>query len=343
LLAVGWVLAVLLAGCGGDLALNHDSSASRDISNLWLILLIGSTVIFAIVVVLLFGALRRRRRGGGDDPDRTEGRGVRGFVVVAGIVVPTVILAAVFALTVVSLPKTSPPAVPVALGGDASLAAEAPARQGDVVIEVVARQWFWDVRYPAAGVRTANEIHIPVGRRALIRLRSGDVVHSLWVPELNRKVDAIPGHTNTVVFDASRPGVFEGRCAEFCGLQHAHMRLYVVAQSEDDFAAWLAQEGEPAPDPETPELERGQQLFLSSACVYCHTIAGTNATGTVGPDLTHVASRLSLGAGTIPNARGYLAGWILDPQHLKPGNKMPGTDFDGADLQALLDYLETLR
>jgi cytochrome c oxidase subunit II len=192
-------------------------------------------------------------------------------------------------------------------------------------------------------VRGANEIHIPVGESVLVKVTSTDVIHSLWVPALNRKIDVIPGRTNEVVWHADRPGVFRGQCAEYCGVQHAHMALYVVAEPRSQFDAWVGRESTPPPPPPTPLLERGQQILLGSSCVYCHTIAGTNASGTVGPDLSHVASRLSLGAGTIPNTKGYLAGWILDPQHVKPGNRMPATALDGAQLQPLLAYLESLR
>ena len=176
-----------------------------------------------------------------------------------------------------------------------------------------------------------------------IRVTSTDVIHSLWVPELNRKIDVIPGRTNDVVFDARTAGVFRGQCAEFCGLEHAHMALFVVAQPRHAFAQWLANESAAAPPPANARLERGQQVLLGSDCEYCHRVAGTNASGTIGPDLTHIASRLSLAAGTIPNGRGNLAGWILDPQHIKPGNKMPATNLSGPDLQALLDYLGSLR
>jgi len=182
-----------------------------------------------------------------------------------------------------------------------------------------------------------------VGIPVDVRVRSADVIHSLWVPELNRKIDVIPGQVNDVVFDARRAGVFRGQCAEFCGIQHANMALYVVAEPRARFRRWLTREAAPAPPPATADLERGQQVLLGSDCEYCHRIAGTNATGTVGPDLTHIASRLSLAAATIPNSRGYLAGWILDPQHIKPGNKMPATNLTGRELQSLLDYLESLR
>jgi cytochrome c oxidase subunit 2 len=142
---------------------------------------------------------------------------------------------------------------------------------------------------------------------------------------------------------ADRAGVFRGQCAEFCGLQHAHMAFTVVAEPRNTLDAWLARESQPAPQPQTVAEQRGQQVLLGSSCVYCHTIDGTNASGQIGPDLTHLASRRSIGAGVVPNTPGYLAGWILDPQHLKPGNKMPATALSGPELQDLLAYLRTLR
>jgi len=287
-------------------------------------MLVGSAIVLAVVLALLALGLLRRRAV--PESGRRQLRPGTTFVAIAGVVVPTIVLVALFVATVDALPKTS-----------------ADPQKTQLAVDVVGRQWFWDVSYPADGARTANEIHIPVGVPVDVRVTSRDVVHSLWVPELNRKIDAIPGRTNHVVFKARSAGIFRGQCAEFCGLQHAHMALYVVAEPKAQFETWLARTAEPAPPPANADLERGQQVLLGSACEYCHRIAGTNASGTIGPDLTHLASRLSLGAATIPNGRGNLAGWILDPQHIKPGNKMPGTALSGPDLQALLDYLESLR
>jgi cytochrome c oxidase subunit II len=176
-----------------------------------------------------------------------------------------------------------------------------------------------------------------------LTLRSVDVIHSFWVPNLQGKKDLIPGRVNTLYLQADRPGVFRGQCAEFCGLQHAHMALHVVAESEDDFAHWQEQQRRAAPEPATEEQRRGRDVFLSNSCVLCHAINGTSAGGVTGPNLTHVASRISLAAGTLPNTRGHLAGWIVDPQLRKPGNNMPPNLLRGNDLQSLLSYLETLR
>ena len=321
------LLAPIVAGCAENdqSTLSPKSSASDEIARLWWVMLIASAVIFGVVLVLLFVAVLRRR--GPDSPPLSSGRGGLWIPAVGGIVVPIVVLAGLFAVTLRTLPKTSP----------------ASASATGLTIEVVGRQWFWDVSYPGKDVRTANELHIPVGVPVNVEVSSADVVHSFWVPELNRKIDMIPGQTNRVTLEADQAGTYRGQCAEFCGLQHAHMAFYVVAEPRAKFDTWLARESNPAAPPATPELERGQQVLLGSACVYCHTIDGTNASGKIGPDLTHLASRMSLGAGLLPNSKGYLAGWILDPQHFKPGNKMPGTDLSGSDLQALLAYLESLK
>jgi cytochrome c oxidase subunit 2 len=318
-------LAGLSAGCGGGQSTLHpESGAASTIADLWWAMFAGSVVVFAVVVVLLLVAVLRRRGSPADVPDRSR----RSFALVAagGIAVPAVTLVALFSVTLGTLPSTSPAA------GRAAL-----------TIDVTGRQWFWDVVYPEHGVRTANELHIPVRVPVEVRVSSADVIHSFWVPRLARKIDMIPGRTNSIVLEASRAGVYRGQCAEFCGLQHAHMAFFVVAEPQARFDAWLRAQARPAVEPGDELETRGLQVLLGSACVYCHRIAGTNATGEVGPDLTHLASRRSIAAGLMPNTPGYLAGWILDPQHLKPGNRMPGTDLSGEELQALLAYLESLR
>jgi len=322
----------LAAGCGNNeqSTLRPASRASHAISDLWWVMLAGSVVVFGVVLVLVFAATLRRR---GDEPGPVwVSRLGERFVLVGGVVVPSIVLVALFVLTLVILPKTSPAAP-----------GKTAASVSGLEIVVTGRQWFWDVDYPARHIRTANELHLPVGETVIVKVQSSDVVHSLWIPELNRKIDVIPGQVNSVRLRAQRVGVYRGQCAEFCGLQHAHMRLDVVVETRASFDAWVTRESRPPAPPATAELERGQQVFLGSSCVYCHTISGTNASGRVGPDLTHVASRRSLAAATIPNSKGYLAGWILDPQHVKPGNSMPATNLRGDDLQALLAYLESLR
>jgi cytochrome c oxidase subunit 2 len=216
-----------------------------------------------------------------------------------------------------------------------------------LVIQVTGNQWWWDIQYdnpvPSLRVTTANEIHIPVGRPVRFNLFSNDVIHSLWIPNLQGKIDLVPGRLNELWLRADRPGVFRGQCAEFCGLQHAKMALVVVAESSDDFERWLAGNRAPAPAPVTPEQQRGKQVVERGPCAMCHNIAGTQAGGRSAPDLTHLASRSTIGAGSVPNTRGYLAGWIADPQHVKPGSRMPPTGLKDDELQAVLAYLETLK
>jgi cytochrome c oxidase subunit 2 len=190
---------------------------------------------------------------------------------------------------------------------------------------------------------TANEIHIPVGRPVMIRGTSNDVIHSLWVPNLHGKRDLIPSRTTTEWIQADSPGAYRGQCAEFCGLQHAHMALWVVAEPQEKFKAWMQQQLQPAVQPSDPVRQRGEQVFVNNACVFCHTIRGTTAAGQVAPDLTHFGSRKSLAAGTLPNNKGNLGGWISDPQSIKPGNHMATIAVNSEDLQPLLEYIEGLK
>jgi cytochrome c oxidase subunit II len=216
-----------------------------------------------------------------------------------------------------------------------------------VRINVVGHQWWWEIEFddpiPSRRVVTANEIHVPVDRPVRLSFASRDVIHSFWLPNLQGKRDLIPGYTSAIWINATRPGQFRAQCAEFCGLQHAHMALPVVAEPEADFNRWLDGLRQPARDPLGDEQQRGLQIFLSARCSGCHTVRGTLAHGQVGPDLTHIASRSTIGAGSLPNSREHLRAWILDPQRIKPGNQMPPSPMSDADLQALLGYLESLR
>lgn len=215
-------------------------------------------------------------------------------------------------------------------------------------IEVVGEQWWWRVHYLDEAGRpalvTANEIRIPVGQPVDIIVRTADVIHSFWVPNLAGKLDMIPGHVNRLRIEATEAGTIRGQCAEYCGGAHALMAFFVVALPPDAFAAWLAAQAEPAAEPAEPFLRQGRELFLASGCGACHTVRGTPAAGVLGPDLTHVGSRLSLAAGILPNNQGTLAGWIADAQHIKPGNRMPSFNVvSGPELRAIAAYLESLR
>jgi cytochrome c oxidase subunit 2 len=213
-------------------------------------------------------------------------------------------------------------------------------------IEIVGHQWWWEVHYPdptpSRAVTTANEVHIPVGRPVQVRLESRDVIHSFWVPNLQGKRDLIPGHVNTVWLQADQPGLFHGQCAEFCGAQHAHMAFLIVAEPESAFSAWLDGQRQPAASPATDDQARGQEAFLSRTCALCHTVRGANAWGQNGPDLTHLATRRELAAGTLPNRHGSLVEWVTDPHRVKPGTKMPPMPPE-TGIQALVAYLESLK
>jgi cytochrome c oxidase subunit 2 len=214
-------------------------------------------------------------------------------------------------------------------------------------IEVVGEQWWWRVAYLGADgnrVMSANEIRIPVGRDVEFTLKSADVIHSFWVPSLGGKVDMIPGRTTRLRVSADRAGVFRGQCAEYCGGPHALMAITVIAMPVDDYEAWQAQEAEPAAEPTTGAGQRGRDLFLSAGCGACHTVRGIDAIGTIGPDLTHVGSRRSIGADTLAMTPANVARFIVDNQHIKPGNKMPPFRiFLPDELDAVATYLVGLR
>lgn len=304
---------------------------AEQIADLWWFSLIAGTAVFLLVLTLLTLGIRRARRrlredGEASDPD------TRRWVGVGGILLPIVVLSVLLVITLRTMRQHT------------LVAAEA---ERGLTVEVVGHQWWWEVRYrpPGGGqpVSDANEIHIPAGQPVRIALRSADVVHSFWVPQLQGKLDLVPGRETVTWIQADSAGVFRGQCAEFCGAQHGHMGFMVVAHPADEFAEWLAHQRRPAPQPTDSTARRGLAVLEQTACALCHTVRGTRARGGVAPDLTHLASRLTLAAGTLPNTRGHLGGWIGDPQGIKPGNHMPRVPLSGPDLQALLAYLATLR
>jgi cytochrome c oxidase subunit II len=216
-----------------------------------------------------------------------------------------------------------------------------------LTIEIIGHQWWWEIRYddasPDRRVVTANEFHVPTNRPVVLKVTSRDVIHSFWVPNLQGKRDLIPGYTTAVWIQADSPGVFHGQCAEFCGLQHAHMAIDVIAEPDADFERWLDAMRQPARDPSEGAARRGRDLFMQARCAGCHAVKGTEAAGEIAPDLTHLATRSTLGAGTLSNTHEHLADWILDPQRVKPGNQMPPNAFSPDDLDALVVFLESLR
>jgi cytochrome c oxidase subunit II len=216
-----------------------------------------------------------------------------------------------------------------------------------VTIQLTGHQWWWEVTYPNTQadqtVTTANEIHLPIHTPIVLLTNSNDVIHSFWPPNITGKRDLLPGYSTAVWFQIDKPGTYRGQCAEFCGLQHAHMGFSIIAESVEEFQAWQQQQLKPASEPTTPEATRGRAVFLTHACLMCHTVRGTDAGSRFGPDLTHVASRNMIAAETLPFTTGALAGWVVDPQRIKPGTKMSPNPLAPDDLQAVVAYLESLR
>jgi cytochrome c oxidase subunit 2 len=294
-----------------------------------------SVVVYVLVVLfVIFAVILRRRRARWTGPILAEPapsrEKLRGWLVGLATLATTV---ALFFL----------------LAGDhaAGRAIRSLSTDNALKIRVTGHQWWWEFRFedeaPSKIFTTANEIHIPVGRTIEVELHSPDVIHSFWVPNLHGKRDMIPGHPTRIAFRADKAGEYWGQCAEFCGYEHAKMRFRVVAEPEEKFNAWKAAQLQSSVQPATDSQKKGQYVFLHTTCVMCHTIQGTTAGAMMGPDLTHLASRKTIAAGSLPNKRGHLAGWISNPQTIKPGVRMPANSLPPDQLQALLDYLEILK
>lgn len=315
-------------------ALHAFGPQAGSIVDLWRVFLLVCTVVFVAVLVALVLALRRAPRihapeppdlGTVNVPEPRLRRNVTTAVAIVILGLLVLLVASVFtdrALARMSLKDA-------------------------VHIEVTAYQWWWNVRYIDGPVSqtfsTANEIHVPVGRPVIVTLKGGDVIHSLWVPSLAGKRDLIPGRTASITFRADHPGIYRGQCAEFCGFQHAFMAFEVHADAPADYETWRRQQQQPAAEPSDPQAQRGKMLFQSIQCAMCHAVQGTIAQGQMAPDLTHLASRRTIAAGTLPNTPANLAAWIADPQKHKPGVNMPPNPMSGADLAALVAYLGTLK
>jgi cytochrome c oxidase subunit 2 len=324
-------VAVACPGCAGwQSALDPHAVQAEGLMQLIVATVAICTVVWVLVAAVLLRALWRRRRHADegtavDTPTEQRMRTTISIAVAATVLV-------VIALTVISFVATRRINAP---------------DPNALVIEVRGWQWWWEVTYPSESpdrtLVTANEIHVPVGRTVRLELKAADVIHSFWVPNLAGKMDMIPGRDNTLSFRATRAGTYRGQCAEFCGLQHAHMALIVIADEPADFDAWRAAQLGPAVEPLQAQAVIGRQVFLSKPCASCHTVRGTQASGTLGPDLTHVGSRRTLAAGLFETTRGALAAWIADPQRLKPGNNMPMVELSADELNAVAAYLEGLR
>lgn len=322
------VVAVGLEGCGGRQSiLAPRSEQTHVISVLWWWMLGAAVLVFAGAVGLLVLAYIRRHSGGLPIFGERE-KLVGGIVVAFGIVIPMVVLITLFGASDIYAIRFS--AAPAA--GSTSM-----------TVQVIGRQWWWEIRYPTSGAVTANEMHIPVGTRVQVIATTADVIHSLWVPRLARKIDMIPGRENRILFDTSYPGTYYGQCSEFCGSQHAHMGLKVIAEPRASFEGWLSNMARPISGPSTAPARKGLGLFLARGCGGCHQLRGTGAQGSVAPDLTHLATRSTLAALTIPNTPAQLASWIRDPQAIKPGNHMPDLGLSSAEAQQIASFLEALK
>ena len=317
-------LLALTACDGPQSALAPGGAGARELAQLGSILLAVALAVFTLVIGCAFYATRVAPRA------RPDFAGTW-FILGGGVALPLVVLSALLTYSFVLGRDLSRPLGPAALR-----------------IEVIGKQWWWEVRYRAPGqsepVISANELRLPVGEPVELVLSATDVIHSFWLPSIAGKRDMIPGRVNHLVLEVEQAGVYRGQCAEYCGGPHALMAFYAVAEGRQAFAAWLEREARPAAAPDDPFLARGRDLFLESGCGACHTVRGTPAAGEFGPDLTHVGGRRSLAAGILPNNAGTIAGWIADAQQIKPHNKMPSFNtFSGEELRALAAWLASLQ
>ena len=305
----------------------HSPSGSSIATLFWIVFGIAAVIFVIVEVALITFTIRYRRRG----DEAGEPRQIFGKrrLELRWTGIPALTLAIVFGIMVVTMRGVE--AGPV---NDPNT----------LTIEVIGHQWWWEYRYPNQHFVTANELHLPAGQPVHLLLTSADVIHDFWVPELGRKMDMIPGQTNDLWVRVDTPNVYTGSCAEYCGLQHAGMRLRVVAETPDSFAAWVAgqQRGEP---PLSGDAAHGRTLFFQSQadCASCHAIDGTTAKGNVGPNLTHVGGRTMLAANVLPNSPDNMVRWLLNPQAIKPGNRMPNLRLSDDDARDLAAYLESLK
>lgn len=297
---------------------------------LYFVLAISVFVILLIAIFVITGAFRRRAAATEpwNVPVERRGNGLPWIYI--GSAISLVVLFAIAIWDYVVLADV----------------ATVPQNAAPFTIQVVGHQWWWEFRYktddPSRSFGTANELHIPVGKPVRLEINTADVIHSFWVPVLTGKMDTIPGQNNQTWIEAQTPGTYRGQCTEYCGLQHANMALFAVAQPQDQFEAWWNDQIEEAKTPQSPIAQAGESDFVGH-CGICHTVRGTRAGGRVGPDLSHLMTRMTIASGTLPNTIGYLSGWIAEPQHLKPGNYMPDLDLTGPQLNRIRAFLETLH
>jgi cytochrome c oxidase subunit II len=310
--------APLLSGCTVKLPhsiIDPAGPQAAHIADLWWQMLTVYGVVYIITLLLLALAIFSRKR--------ERSLFGPGFVVIAGILIPTLILVVMLILDI---------RVHHRISHD----------REDFQVQVIGHGWWFEVRYPDHGIVDANEIHIPVESIVRFELSSGHMIHSFWVPRLGGKRDQLPDHPNQLRLEASEPGVYHGTCTEYCAGQHARMDFRLVAHPREEFEQWLLHRRQPPSVPMEPRLIRGREVYREAGCAACHAIRGLSEADT-GPDLTHIGARLTLGAGQFANTRGALAGWVANSQALKPGNEMPRTYLQSEDLHTLVEYLWSLR
>ena len=325
--SLGAAVAIAIAcGCDGpQSALAPAGEGASRIADLFWVMIVGTAVIWFVVTALAIYAVYRR-----ESPSPPSEKRLRYLVVGGGVIVPALLLAVLLTHGLATLPGYL-----------------APAPQGSLTVHVTGHQWWWRVRYPQAGadpIELANEIHVPAGAPVELELDSGDVIHSFWVPSLGGKVDMIPGHRTRLRLEPTKVGVYRGACAEYCGTSHALMAFYLVVEAKEDFERWLAKQAEPVSTPTDGQALRGRDRFLANGCGGCHSIRGTEARGVIGPDLTHVGGRISIGAATLGADAASFRRWIGRTKEVKPNVHMPSFGMlSPEDLDAIAAYLESLK
>ena len=316
-----------LAACGGPFpqsALDPASDFAWKLQDLFEGIFFWAVVVFVLVEgALVVAILRFRERPGGPEPKATHGNTL---LEISWTLAPAIILVLIAIPTIKTIWDV-----------------DRPARGESLVVEAVGHQWWWEFRYPDLGIVTANELHIPVGQQIDVRLTSADVIHSFWFPRLGGKRDVIPGHETQIWFTADSAGLYLGQCAEFCGLSHALMKMELVAESPEDFEAWVEGQRAEAIVVDSVSFAEGSQAFMQGGCIACHTVRGTIAQGVIGPDLTHVGSRRRIAAGILDNTPENMERWIKDSRGVKPGSLMIVPELDDETVSRIVEYLQSLK
>ena len=324
LLALG---TLVLGACGGPFpqsALDPASDFAWKLQDLFEGIFFWAVVVFVLVEgALIVAIFRFREKPGGPAPKATHGNTV---LEIAWTLAPAIVLVLIAVPTIKTIWDV-----------------DRPPRGESLVIEAIGHQWWWEFRYPDLGVVTANELHIPVGQQIDIRLTSADVIHSFWFPRLGGKRDVLPGHDNQLWFTADSAGLYLGQCAEFCGLSHALMKMELVAESPEEFEAWVEHQKSDAVVADSAAFAQGSQAFLQGGCIACHAVRGTIAQGVIGPDLTHIASRRRIAAGILDNTPENMRHWVQNSQAVKPGSLMVVPELDDETLDRIVTYLQGLK